>query len=413
MPPPEVACPPGVREPRRTRVRRVVVLGSLTAFGPLSIDMYLPALPALSADLATGASQVQLTLTACLAGLAAGQLVTGPLSDSAGRRRPVLAGLGLYAVASLLCAVAPSVQALIALRAVQGAAGGASVVIARAIVRDLYAGDAAARFFARLMLVNGLAPILAPVIGGQLLRVTSWRGVFVVLAAIGFGLLGVALAGVGESLPLARRRAGGLGRALASFGDLLRDRCYLGYVLSCGLAMGAMFAYIAGTPFVLEGVYRVSPQAFSVVFGLNALGIVAAGQLSGRLVGRVPPARLLAAGLLASSVGGAALLVAAATGPGLPAILPALFVVVASIGLIVPNATALALRDHPEAAGSASALLGLAQFVIGGAVAPLVGLAGTRTALPLAAIVAALSATALLAFATLSRRGRPALRAAA
>src|SRR5438045_3909426 len=221
--------------PRGRRLLFVGVLGSLTAFGPLSIDMYLPGLPAMARSFHASASEAQITLTACLVGLALGQLLAGPLSDRLGRRRPLLLGVAAYSAASLFCALAPSVHVFTGLRLVQGLAGAAGIVISRAAVRDLYSGVEAARFFSVLMLVNGLAPILAPVIGGQLLRVTSWRGVFVVLAAIGFGLLGVALAGVGESLPPARRRAGGLSLALASFEVLLRDRCYVGYVLSCGL----------------------------------------------------------------------------------------------------------------------------------------------------------------------------------
>jgi DHA1 family bicyclomycin/chloramphenicol resistance-like MFS transporter len=410
VPPPELPAQP---EARATRLRRVLVLGSLSAFGPLSIDMYLPALPSLATDLGTGAAQVQLTLTASFVGLAAGQLVAGPLSDSRGRRRPLVVGLGLYALTSALCALAPSASALIGLRLLQGAAGGAGTVIARAVVRDLYAGDEAARFFGRLMLVNGLAPILAPVVGGQLLRVTTWRGVFVALAGIGLALFLAAVLALGESLPAGRRRSGGLGQVLRSFRRLLRDRVYVGHVLSCALAMGAMFAYIAGSPFVLERVYGVTPQVFGVAFGVNALGIVAAGQLSARLVGRVAPGRLLAAGLAANLLGGVALLAAAVWGAGLPGILPALFVMVSSLGVILPNATALALRDHPDMAGAASALLGLVQFATGGAVAPLVGVAGTGSALPLAVIVTGLGAGALLAFATLSWRRGSALRAAA
>ena len=392
------------------RLRLIFILGALTAIGPLSIDMYLPALPKLTDDLSAGASLVQLTLTACLVGLAAGQVVAGPISDMWGRRRPLLAGVALYTIASLLCTAAPSVQTLIALRFVQGAAGAAGIVIARAVVRDLHDGAAAARFFSLLMLVNGVAPVAAPIVGGQLLRLTSWRGVFVVIALIGALMTVAALVGLRETLPPRERHAGGLRSTLRTFAGLCADRVFMGYALAGGLAFAAMFAYISGSPFVVQDLYHLSPQAYSVIFAVNALGIVAVGQASGWLAGRVPLRALLAAGLGVSLLGGATLLVAVFAGLGLPGVLPALFLVVSSIGLTMPNSAALALSGRPpRVAGSASALLGLAQFVIGGAVAPLVGVAGSHTAVPMGIVIAGLTTGASLAFLTLTRgaRGTP------
>ncbi|MBO2457363.1 multidrug effflux MFS transporter [Actinomadura violacea] len=388
---PTDAEPGAVRRPDR-RLALIVVLGALTAMAPLSIDMYLPALPRVAADLSTGAMQAQLTLTACVIGLAVGQAVAGPLSDALGRRRPLLAGLAAYAVASLLCVAAPNVETLIALRVVQGAAGAAGIVIARAVVRDLYDGIAAAKFFSTLMLVNGLAPILAPVIGGQLLRVMPWPGVFGVLSGIGVALLLATLAGLGETLPPGRRETGGLRATLRTFRALAGDRTFTGPGLALALAFAAMFTYISGSPFVLQDIYHLSPQAFSVAFGVNSLGIVAAGQLSGWLAGRVALGRLLAAGLATVAAGGLLLLAAVLAGGGLPAVLPALFLVASGQGLIMPNATALALADRPpRVTGSASALLGLSQFALGGAAGPLAGIAGPRTALPMAVTIAVLS----------------------
>jgi DHA1 family bicyclomycin/chloramphenicol resistance-like MFS transporter len=385
-----------------SRTRLVLILGSLSAFGPLSLDMYLPGLPALARDLQTGAAETQLTITGCLVGLAVGQLVVGSLSDSRGRRLPLLLGLGGYAATSFLCAVTSSIHLLIVLRVLQGLAGGAGIVIARAVVRDLYSGVAAARFYALLMLVNGLAPILAPIFGSQLLRVGSWRGVFLVLGVIGAVLLGVAAIGLPETLPAERRTSGGLGNTLRTFRLLLADRLFLGCALTSGCAIGAMFAYIAGSPFVLEDIYGVSPQAFSLVFGSNALGLVAASQLSARLVGRVQPVTLMTAGVATGLAGGLTLLVVVLIGGlGLVPVLAALFLVVASVGLVMPNATALALAGHARVAGSGSALLGLAQFMVGGAVAPLVGIGGSRTALPMALIIATLGTAALGACLTL------------
>jgi L-glyceraldehyde 3-phosphate reductase len=381
-----------------------VILGALTAIGPLSIDMYLPALPRLTRDLSTGAAQAQLTLTACLAGLAVGQVVAGPLSDALGRRRPLLAGVAIYVLASLLCVLAPTVEALIALRLVQGAAGAAGIVIARAVVRDLYDGPAAARFFTLLMLVNGLAPILAPVAGGQLLRVTPWPGIFGVIAAIGTALFLAALVGLRETLPLGRRATGGARATGAIFRRLLTDRSFVGYALSGGLAFAAMFTYISGSPFVLQDIYGLSPQAYSLVFGANALGLVATGQLCGHLTTRVPLRRLLRTGLTVVALGGVTVLIAVSAGFGLGGVLPGLFLVVAGQGLILPTATALALSGRPaHVAGSASALLGLTQFAIGGAASPLAGLAGPHSSLPMAAGIAALSVAALLVAVTTTR----------
>ncbi|MGW3468332.1 Bcr/CflA family multidrug efflux MFS transporter [Saccharopolyspora sp. NPDC000995] len=396
---------------QQRRVKYVLVLGALSAFGPLSIDMYLPAFPAIASELNAGASQVQLSLTACTVGLAFGQLVAGPLSDTFGRRRPLLIGLAVFTLTSLLCAVATSAYALAGLRLVQGLGGAAGIVVARAVVRDLCSGVAIVRFFSLLMLVGGLAPILAPLIGGQMLRVTSWRGVFLVLGVIGVVLLVATAFGVRETLPTESRRPGSLGSTLRTFAGLLGDRAFVGYSLSAALAFAAMFAYISGSSFVLQDVYGMSPQLFSVVFGVNSLGIVLVGQLNGRLVARVAPSRLLAIGLGINAVGGVAVAVSAAFGLGLPGLLPAFFLVASSVGMVFPNATALALSGHPETAGSASALLGVMQFLAGGVAAPLVGSAGTGTALPMGVVMGALSLSAVVVFLALTRRTRPEVRA--
>ncbi len=388
----------------------VVIIGALSAFGPLSIDMYLPGLPSLSNDLGGPAWQVQLTLTACLLGLAGGQIIAGPLSDTLGRRRPLLFGLFMYAVSSVLCAFAPSTPVLILLRLIQGAAGAVGIVISRAIVRDLFAGDDIARFFALTSMINGAAPILAPVIGGQLLNFTSWRGVFLVLMVFGALLMATVFFFLGESLPTERRRGGGLGKTLSAFKLLLSDRHFVGYAFSAGLAFAAMFCYISGSPFVVEDVYHLSPQLFSLIFAVNAFGIVAASQTSGRLVGRVSSRKLLSIGLIGAMSGSGLLVVAVAANVGLGGILPCFFVVVTSMGFISPNSTALALADHPEVAGSASGLMGVSQFLIGGIVSPLVGIGGTSTAWPLAIIMAVVSVAGFLIFNLLTgHKAEPAL----
>ena len=376
-----------------------MVLGALSAVGPLSLDLYLPGLPELADDVGASASAAQLTLTACLLGLATGQLLSGPWSDAVGRRRPLVIGAGAYVIASLACAIAPSIVTLVALRFVQGLAGAAGIAISRAIVRDLRSGAAAARLFAGLLLVTGLAPILAPVLGGQLLLVTDWRGLFVALAGLGALILVGTLLFVPESHAPALRRAGGLADTLRVFRRLLGQRRFLGCTLASGLAFAAMFAYIAGSPFVLQNTYSLSPSQFSAVFAANAVGIIIAGQISARLIARLGSRLVLGAGLATGASGGVALLaVVVLGGVGLAGIVPALFLVVSSIGIVIPSATAIALEGDPSTAGSASALLGLAQFAVGAVTAPLVGVAGTDTALPMAIVIVTCGLGAVAAF---------------
>lgn len=234
------------------------VLGALSAFGPLSIDMYLPSLPTLADNLHTTTSLAQLGLTACLLGLAVGQIVAGPLSDVRGRRGPLVISLILYAAASLLCVFAPNIGMLIALRFIQGLTGSAGIVISRAVARDLYSGKELTRFFSLLMLVNGVAPIAAPVLGGVILNFVSWRGVFMVLCVVGVAMLIAVVLGLPETLPTNRRASGGLKQTLGTLGHLFADRRFMGYALSQALITGAMFAYIAGSPFVLQDIFGVS-----------------------------------------------------------------------------------------------------------------------------------------------------------
>ncbi|MFC4303196.1 multidrug effflux MFS transporter [Cohnella boryungensis] len=392
--------------PPRTgnRIGLVILLGSLSAFGPLSLDLYLPALPMLADNLNTSSSYAQLSLTACMVGLSVGQLLAGPLSDLRGRRGPLLIGLLLYAVASLLCAFSPSIGALIALRFVQGLAGAAGIVISRAIVRDMYSGSELTKFFAMLMLVNGAAPIFAPVLGGQLLKGMPWEGLFVVLAAWGLLTLAAVFFGMKETLPSERRMTGGFRETLTTFRKLLGDRRFMGYALGQALVTAAMFAYIAGSPFVLQNLYGVSPQEFSVFFAVNGLGIILAGQATGRLAPRVGERRLFLAGLWMTLLGGLLLLVMIVASAGLAAILVPLFFVVSSVGIVGAAGFTLAMRDHGHAAGSASALLGLLSFLLGGALAPIVGVAGSANALPMGLTIAAANVGAMLCYPLMIRK---------
>lgn len=385
--------PPGNRNSRS----RLALLGGLVALGPLSTDAYVSGLPAISSDLRASASMVQLTVTTSLLGLALGQLVVGPLSDALGRRRPLLAGLAVYAIASVAAVLAPSMGLLIAARGVQGLGGAAALVIAYAIVRDMYEGTAAARAFSVLLLVTGVAPVAAPLVGAQLLHAAGWRSIFLALAVVSLALLVCAARAVTDRVPTRRRQAGGPHATAALYGRLLNDRALVGYSAVNALIFGAMFAYIAGSPFVLEQLYGLSPRAYSAVFGINALGLVVAAQISGRLVRRVSPRRIVTVGVAAAVVAGVALPVLTGLGLGLWPLLAGLFVAVSSVGLVAPNAAALALEAQASDAGTASALLGSSQFLLGGLAAPVIGLFADHSAMPLAAIMAIMTVAAALA----------------
>ena len=396
-------------ESTRSAGQPIILLGALSALAALSLDMYVPGLPAMAADLKTTASATQLTLTACLIGLALGQLFVGPLSDARGRRRPLLIGMTLYTATSLLCALAPTIWLLIPMRLVQGAAGGAGMVIATAAVRDRGEnGTATARLFATLMVVNGIAPIAAPVIGGQLLHWTTWRGVFLVLAAIGAALLATSVFLFGESLPAGRRRASGGGvRALMPvYRRLLHDRVFVGCLLGNGLALGGMFGYISGSPFVLQDIHGLTAQQYSLVFAANGAGIVLGSQASRVLVGRFSARSLMLAGLTGVTAGGVGVLLSVLTGAGLGVLLPMLFLNVACLGLVLPNAGALGLAKHGDAAGAAASLLGPTPYVLGALASPLVGLGGRHDAAPMGVVIALFDALALGAFAILTRGSR-------
>lgn len=389
------------------RMRMALILGTLSAFGPLSLDMYLPALPGLADEFGSSASYAQLSLTACMIGLALGQLLAGPLSDVRGRRIPLIAGLVLYTLASVLCLVSPTMGSFIVLRFVQGVAGAAGIVISRAVVRDMYEGPELTRFFSLLMLINGVAPIAAPIIGGQVLAYASWRAVFILLSLIGIMALLAVIFGLGETLPVHRRSSGGLKQTLLTFGKLIRDRRFMGYALTQGFAAAGMFAYISGSPFVLQKIYGVSPQMFSVCFAVNGLGIILASQIAGRLAGKVSETRLLIAGLITAAIGGTSLLFSILAGGGLITVLIPLFLVVSSVGLINTASFALAMGNQAKSAGSASALIGVMTFLFGGIVAPLVGLGGEHTAVPMGIVIACADLGALGLYFVMIGKSKP------
>lgn len=380
MPRPDSAPP--------TLARRLLpaLLLLLTAFGPISMDLYLPTLPALSSELGAATSIAQLTVTACLIGLAAGQLIAGPLSDRLGRRRILLAGIVAYVITSALCAMSPSIELLVAARLVQGFAGGVGIVIATAAGRDVFSGRALIRFYGRLTVAGGFAAVVGPLLGGVLSTVTDWRGLFVLLAVVGALILVAALVGFGETLPVEHRSAGGFAQTLRDHRALLRDRVFLGAVLNQGFLYAALFAYLAGSTFVLQDVYGLSPQWYAAAFGLNSAGHMAFGYLAGLAAERWSVLGTLVVGVAVTGAGALGLLVAGLTAMPLWLVLAALFLLSSGVALSAAPATTLALAEYPHMAGTASSLLGMVRFGFGGVAAPFVGVAGALSILPLGVV---------------------------
>lgn len=363
------------------------------------MDMYLPSLPALTSDLHTAASYGQLSITACLIGLAGGQMLIGPFSDSHGRKGPLLTGLIVFAGASVLCAQVTSITLLIMLRLLQGLAGSAGLVISRAIARDLYSGPELTKFFSMLMAINGIFPILSPILGGLILRATSWRGVFFVLTGIGILLFLATLIILPETLPLKKRISGGLQATAAEMGRICRDKTFIGYALVLGLIMGAMFCYISGSSFVLQDMFGVSPLFFSLFFATNGLGIVAMSQLAGPFSEKIGEKRVLGIGVAIASLGSVLLFSGLLLNPPrLIAVMLPLFFVVSMVGLVNTTAFSLAMQSQGRTAGTASAILGLGMNLVGGLFSPLVGLGGTGTYFPMALLILLCDAGALIIY---------------
>jgi DHA1 family bicyclomycin/chloramphenicol resistance-like MFS transporter len=382
-------------DPVPSRVRLVLILGALTSFGPLATDMYLPSFPVLARTFGTDAPSVQATLATYFAGLGAGQIIYGPISDRYGRKGPILFGISLFVVASAMCALATSIEELWLARLGQSLGGCVGMVLGRAAVRDLFVGAEASRFFSHLILVLGIAPIVAPTLGAQVLELFGWRAIFWALALFGIAGLLLTWFGLPETLPLERRSSGGIGAVLADYRRLLADWHFLGFTLSSNLVFAGMFAYIAGSPFVFIQMFGVGPSHYALLFGLNALAIVLISQLNAWLVLRLGPALMLRAGLAVFLAAALVLIAAAASGAGLLAIAAPLFLTVGVMGIVPPNAMALALEHYPRAAGSASALTGALQFSIGAPVVALLGAIHDGTARPMAIVILACAVLAL------------------
>ncbi|WP_369688937.1 multidrug effflux MFS transporter [Bacillus sp. FJAT-26390] len=386
------------------RLRLVLLLGAFSALGPLTIDMYLPSFPQITADFGTQASLVQLSLTACLIGLGLGQIIMGPLSDVHGRRKPIIISLIFYLVASFVCAISPNIYWFIAARFIQGFAASAGIVISRAIVRDVYSGTELTKFFSMLMLVNNLFPMIAPMAGSGVISFTTWVGVFFVLSIVGLLLVILATMNLKETLPAENRVSGNFGELLAGIKALIKDRQFIGYALAQGIMIGGVFAYVSGTPFVYQNIYGASPQLFALLFASNGISLIIGSQVVGRFSQSFSERKFVILGLLLSCTASfAALLVILLQGPLLALVIP-LFFFVASIGMTSTASFVLAMGSQSQRAGSASALLGLLPFVIGACTSPLVGIAGEYSAVPMGIIILTTSLLALIAFFGLAQK---------
>ncbi|KRE34300.1 multidrug effflux MFS transporter [Paenibacillus sp. Soil724D2] len=386
-------------------VRLALLLGLFSTLGPFTIDMYLPAFPQIVEQFGTTASLVQLSLTACLLGLGIGQLVMGSLSDVYGRRKPLLISMAIYVVASIACAVSPSIWLLILSRLIQGFVASAGIVISRAIARDLFSGHELTKFFSLLLLVGNLGPLVAPVTGSGVLALTSWIGVFIALALLGTFLLAMTKWRLQETLPVERRSPSNFVQQLRNYRSLLRDRSFTGYMLAQGVMIAGVFAYVSGTPFIYQNIYGVSPTVFAMLFGSNGITLIIGSQLVGRMAHRVSEQAFLLFGLwLAGAASIVVLLVAIFHGPLYALVIPLVFFV-AAIGITSTAAFPLAMESQGHMAGSAAALMGVIPFLLGAVVSPLVGIAGEDTAVPLGVIILSTSAAAMLSYFLLVKKG--------
>ena len=380
------------------RARFVILLGALTSLIPFTIDMYLPSFPTLAGVFETNASTIQLSLTACLLGLALGQLVAGALSDMHGRRKPLVISLLVYVAASAACIFAPNIYLFILLRFLQGFAASAGLVISRAIVRDVSSGAELTRLFALLMVVNNLVPLLAPSVGSGVLLFADWRGIFLALTILGLILLLITTFRLTESLPPEKRVPSNLKSTFSNFAGILKDKQFTGYALAQGFLIGGVFAYVSGTPFIYQNIYGVSPQVFSLLFGMNGIGLIIGSYAVGRFTHILSEKKFLEIALYAATIAGAVLLAVVIGHGPLWAVVVPIFFFVTSIGVVGTASFTLAMESQSHVAGSASALLGLLPFVLGALSAPLVGIAGEETAVPMGLTIFSMCLIALLAY---------------
>lgn len=400
---PEVA-PSGAVAGRGPGASIAIILAMLTVFGPISLDLYLPVLPQIAADIGSSPSGSQLTMTACLIGLAFGQVVAGPISDRFGRRRILIVGVITFVVSSVLCSLAVSITQLVMLRLVQGLAGAVGLVIANAGGRDVYEGAQLTRHYGRIVVLSGLAAIVAPAVGGQLARVMDWRGFFLVLAGIGSVILVAVIVAYRETLPQERRTSGGLRRTVENLSVLARDRAFVVATTASSLTSAAYFGYLAAAAFVLGDIYELGPGEFSLVFAANASGFALFGFLAGRASERWTERVVFALGIGIVGIGAVVFTLAALSPQPLWVIVTGFFVIAAGAATVAPPSTSIALRGYAGFAGTASSMLGVARFTAGAIAAPLVGLSGALSLVPLALVLAVTTGLAALVVCALPRR---------
>ncbi|SDI10198.1 MFS transporter, DHA1 family, bicyclomycin/chloramphenicol resistance protein [Alteribacillus persepolensis] len=391
----------------KERFGLALLLGMLGILGPLNIDMYLPSFPDIADDFGTTASFVQLSLTTCLIGLAVGQIVVGPISDSKGRRKPLLVFIFLFALSSLLCALAPNIYIFVAARFLQGFTASAGIVLSRAVVRDVFTGRDMTKFFALLMVINATAPMVAPMAGGAILLLpfANWSTIFYFLGLAGLIIVFTIYIKLSETLPTEKRIPSKLGDTFRTIGDLLKDRSFIGYTLTIGFVHGGSFAYVSGTPFVYQDIYGVSPQVFSVLFGINGLAIISGSMIIGRLGGIIHERSLLrAAVIIAVSATFFLLIMTVIEGPLATLVIP-IFIYMTSMGMVLTSTFTLAMEYQGHRAGSASAVLGMLPLLFGSLVSPIVGMNET-TAVPMGAILFTTASIGCIIFFTLTKKNQ-------
>ena len=391
------------KKAKPNRLWIALILGFLASIPPFATDFYLPALPQMTTDLSASASLVQLSLTACLLGMALGQFVIGPYSDVLGRKLPLTISLLVFVISTILCVYSPNVWVLVILRFIQGFSGAGGVVLSRAIVRDLYSGYEVTKFMAILTLINGVVTILAPVVGGQLLKITDWRGIFFILGVISIIIFLSVILGIKESLPEEQRTESGLKNTVLNFGNLFKDKIFMGYTLTQGLIFGGFFGYMSASPFVLQDIYGLSAQEYSFSFAINAAGVILATYCAEKLVGKFNEGTILTFFLYLSLGASALLLFSILFNGHIMLILLSFFLIFSCMGVISMLSNSLAMQSQDRNAGSASALLGLVPFILGAITAPLVGIGGGHTAVPMAIVIAICNIGALMCFKKLVR----------
>ncbi|PJY99098.1 Bcr/CflA family drug resistance efflux transporter [Bacillus vallismortis] len=383
----------------KERLALALLLGMLAILGPLNIDMYLPSFPEIADDLSASASLVQLSLTACLVGLTIGQLIVGPVSDAQGRRKPLLICIFLFALSSLFCALSPNITTLVAARFLQGFTASAGLVLSRAIVRDVFTGRELSKFFSLLMVITAVAPMVAPMTGGAILLLpfATWHTIFHVLTIIGFLLVLLIAFRLKETLPPEKRIPSSIGTSVKTMGSLLKDRSFMGYALTVGFVHGGSFAYVSGTPFVYQDIYGVSPQVFSILFGINGLAIISGSFIIGRFGGIIHEKSLLRIAVITAMIATAVLLAMTMIHGPLATLVISIFIYMITIGMVLTSTFTLAMEKQGHRAGSASALLGMLPLLLGSIVSPLVGINET-TAIPMGAIMFVTAVIGSLAF---------------